>query len=460
MTYLRRFLILLVVACLSLTACGNNSVPTEPQGTTAPTTVPTTAPTTEATNPPVVDYVSTLQLNMSSPTAKAEATVKAFVDGDTVHFYVPEEVMADGVLKARFLAVNTPESTGKIEEYGKAASNFTKEKLTNATSIIIESESDSWDFDSTGGRYLVWIWYKTDSDDQYRNLNLELLQNGLARASNTSQNQYGSICVAALNQAQREKLNLYSGEKDPDFYYGEAIELTLRELRTNIESYGGMKVAFNGIVTVDSGSLGVYVEDFDEETGLYYGIYIYYGHNLSGTGLSILSVGNEVRIVGSVQFYEGGGTWQVSDMNYRMMKPNDPGNIQKLGEGNTPSYVLTEPDTFVNGKIAVETEEGTKEVSYASLVMGTSVEMKGLKVVDVYTTKDEESSSYGAMTLTCEKDGVTVSVRTVVMRDENGELLTGDAFQGKTIDVKGIVDYFDGTYQIKVFSSKNINTNE
>ena len=460
MTYLRRFLILLVVVCLSLTACGNDPVPTEPQGTTAPTNAPTTAPTTEATKPPVVDYVSTLKLNMSSPTAKAEATVKTFVDGDTVHFYVPEEVMPDGVLKARFLAVNTPESTGKIEEYGKAASNFTKEKLSNATSIIIESESDSWDFDATGGRYLVWIWYKTEADEEYRNLNLELLQNGLARASNTSQNQYGSICVAALNQAQQEKLNLYSGAKDPDFYYGEAIELTLRELRTNIESYGGMKVAFNGIVTVDSGSLGVYVEDFDEETGLYYGIYIYYGHNLSGTGLGILSVGNEVRIVGSVQFYEGGGTWQVSDMNYRMMRPTDPGNIQKLSEGHSPSYVLTEPETFVNGKITVETEEGTREASYASLVMGTSVEMKGLKVVDVYTTNDEESSSYGAMTLTCEKDGVRVSVRTVVLRDENGELLTADAFQGKTIDVKGIVDYFDGTYQIKVFSSKNIITNE
>ena len=460
MKNLQRFLILFIVSCLLLTACGDNTVPTEPQGTEAPTAAPTAAPTqapTEApTNPPVVDYTEQLRLKMSSGTAKAEATVKSFVDGDTVHFYVSEDVMPDGVLKARFLAVNTPESSGKIEEYGKTASEFTKEKLSAATSIILESETETWNPDSTGGRYLAWIWYKTEGDTEYRNLNVEILQNGLAKASNTGGNQYGTICLAALDQAKREKLNLYSGQKDPNFYYGEAVELTLRELRTNTESYSGMTVAFNGVVTVDSGTQGVYVEDFDEETGMYYGIYIYYGHSLSGTGMEILSVGNEVRIVGSVQYYEGGGTWQVSDLNYRMMKPNDPGNIQKISDGHSASYVLTDPDTFVNGVVTVEKEEGAEDVSYASMIQATSVEMKDLKVVDVYTTDDEASSSYGAMTLTCEANGQTVTIRTVVLYDENGERITEDAFLGKTIDVKGIVDYFGGDYQIKVFSAKNI----
>lgn len=456
MKTLRSFLILLVVSCLLLTACGNSTVPTEPQGTAEPTSAPTAEPTETPTNPPAVDYAGSLKLNMSSVTAKTEATVKTFVDGDTVHFYVSDDVMPDGVLKARFLAVNTPESTGKIEEYGKAASTFTKEKLSAATSIILESETEGWDPDSTGSRYLVWVWYKTEEDTEYRNLNVEILQNGLARANNTAGNQYGTVCVSALDQAKREMLNLYSGQRDPGFYYGEAVELTLRELRTNIESYSGMKVAFNGIVTVDSGTLGVYVEDFDEETGLYYGIYIYYGHGLSGKGLEILSVGNEVRIVGSVQYYEGGGTWQVADMNYRMMKPDDPGNIQQLSEGHSAAYVLTDPNTFANGTVTVEREAGTEAVPYAAMTMNTSVEMKNLKVVDVYTTNDEASSSYGAMTLTCEADGVTVTVRTAVLYDENGERITENAFLGKTIDVKGIVDYFDGAYQIKVFTAKNI----
>lgn len=447
----RKLLVFVVLACF-LGACGSEPAPTEPSGIPAETAP---APPAE-----VVDYASQVKLDLSTDTAKLEVTVKTFVDGDTVHFHVPTDVMAEGVLKARFLAINTPESTGKIEEYGKAASNFTREKLSAATSILIESESSGWNPDSTGDRYLVWVWYKTAENEDYRNLNVEILQNGLARANSSAGSRYGSTCVPAIDQAKREKLKLYSGEKDPDYYYGEAVELTLKELRTNIEVYAGMKVAFNGVITTNSGTQGIYVEAQDPETGLYSGIYIYYGHGLNGPGLDILSVGNLVRIVGTVQYYEGGGTWQVSDLNYRMMQPDDPGNIRKLDEGQSPAWVLTDPDTFVNGTVTMETEEGSIELPYAQFALGTSVEMKGLKVLEVYTTDSEGSSSDGAMTLHCEADGIPVTVRTAVLLDETGTRITADAYLGKTIDVKGIVDLFDGAYQIKVFTPKNITINE
>ena len=55
-----------------------------------------------------VDYAAQLDFNRASETVKAEVTVKTFVDGDTVHFYVDEQVCQSGVLKARFLAINTP----------------------------------------------------------------------------------------------------------------------------------------------------------------------------------------------------------------------------------------------------------------------------------------------------------------------------------------------------------------
>ena len=61
-----------------------------------------------------VDYAASITLNMASETVKTEVTVKTFVDGDTTHFFVPETVMESGVLKARFLAINTPDTTGKI----------------------------------------------------------------------------------------------------------------------------------------------------------------------------------------------------------------------------------------------------------------------------------------------------------------------------------------------------------
>ena len=407
----------------------------------------------------VVDYAGNLKLKMNSATLKQEVTVKTFVDGDTVHFNVPESVMPGGVLKARFLAINTPESTGKIEEYGKAASNFTKEKLSSAESIIIESDNGQWNADSTGGRYLVWVWYKTAEMEDYRNLNIEILQNGLAIASNSSANIYGSTALQAIEQARAQKLNVYSGQKDPDFYYGEAVELDLKELRTNVEKYNGLKVAFNGIVTMNA-SETAYVEVYDSETDMYYGMTVYYGYGLNGDGMEILNVGNEVRIVGTVQYYETGKSWQVSGLTYRSMKPKDPNNIQKLSDGHEAAFALTDPVRFATGTVDVVVDDTVTTRPYAQLALSTTVSMKNLYVKSVRTTEDESSPSYGAMTLVCEVDGVTIDVRTVVLVDHNGNLITEDAYLGKTIDVKGLVDYFMDSYQIKVFSENHITIHE
>jgi DNA/RNA endonuclease YhcR with UshA esterase domain len=138
------------------------------------------------------------------------------------------------------------------------------------------------------------------------------------------------------------------------------------------------------------------------------------------------------------------------------MKPDDPNNIQKLSEGHKPAYVLTDAEKFAKGTVDVVVDDTVTTLPYAQLAMSTSIRMENLVVKDVYTTDNEESSSNGAMTLTCEVNGVTVSVRTVVLIDGNGNLVTADAYMGKTIDVRGIVDYFDGTYQIKVFSVNDI----
>ncbi|MCQ2399661.1 MAG: thermonuclease family protein, partial [Clostridia bacterium] len=358
---------------------------TESNVTTA-SPVLTSAPTPETQAP--VDYASELKLNMDSETVKQTVTVKTYVDGDTTHFFVPASVLDTGVLKARYIAINTPESTGKIEEYGKKASNFTKEKLSKATSIIIESDDGSWNHDSTGSRYLVWVWYRTYEQEDYRNLNVEILQEGLAIASSSANNRYGSTCVAAINQAKAQKLNIYSGKKDPDFYYGDAKEVTLKELRANIEDYNGIKVAFEGVITKDYNN-GVYIEDYDSDTDTYYGMYVYYGFGLSGEGLDILSVGNRSRIVGTVQYYEAGGTYQVSGLTYRIMKPKDPGNIQKISEGHAPSYVEVSPYDFNNKKVEIvyekDEQEEKKTIDYSLLTMNTTVSMNDLYVKKVYT---------------------------------------------------------------------------
>ncbi len=402
-----------------------------------------------------VDYAASVELDMESETVKQEVTVHAYIDGDTTHFKVPSSVMPGGIFKARYLAINTPESTGKIEEWGKTAAQYTKDALKNASSIIIESDDGKWNADSTGGRYLVWVWYKTAEDEEYRNLNIEILQQGLAIASNSANNRYGETCMAAINQAKVEQLHVNSNEKDPNFPYGAATELTLRELRTNVTAYDNQKVAFEGVITKNNNN-SVYVEEYDAESGLYFGMTVYYGYSLNGTGLQILTVGNRVRIVGTVTYYETGGTYQVSGLEYSPMRPDDPANIKKISEGHEPAYTVTNPTTFTEGKVSLTVGEEVKSFDYAELGLYTSVEMKDLKVVDSYTTTKEESSSKGAMTLTCKVGGKTISVRTIVLYDDSGALVTADRFMGKTLTVRGLVDRFDGQYQIKVFSLNDI----
>lgn len=408
-----------------------------------------------------IDYVANTKLQMESDTKKQEVTVKSYIDGDTTHFNVPYEVSEDGVLKARYMGVNTPESTGKIEEWGKKASTFTKEKLMGASSIIVESDNENWNVDSTGGRHLVWVWYKSEGAEDYRCLNLELIQNGLSISCGTTADRYGDAASKAFQQAKTLELNVFSKEDDPDFYYGDAYEVDLKGLRTNISLYDNKKVAFEGVVTRNNNN-SVYVESYDAETDMYYGMSVYYGYE-TGALLNILKVGNLVRIVGTVTYYETGGTWQVSGLSYREFKPNDPSNTIMISEGHEASNRLTDASVFASGKIDCEAlvsldseETEVKTFDYANLAMSTSVSMKNLKVMSAYTTNNGGNSD-GAMTLTCESDsGLVVTVRTIVLYDESGNMLTEAAYLGKTIDVKGIVDYFSGDYQIKVFSADDI----
>jgi hypothetical protein len=232
-------------------------------------------------------------------------------------------------------------------------------------------------------------------------------------------------------------------------------------LRTNIELYNNAKVAFEGVVTHNNNN-SVYVESYDPVTDMYYGISVYYGYE-TGELLNILKVGNMVRVVGTVTYYETGGTWQVSGLSYREFKPQDPGNTIKLSEGHTAANTETDPSVFNNGKVSIEVmsdltenaETVTKEFDYAFLAMDTTVSMKNLTVINAYTTQNGGNSD-GAMTLTCAVGNQTIDVRTIVLYDEDGNLITSDYYLEKTIDVVGLVDYFSGDYQIKVLSADDI----
>lgn len=360
-----------------------------------------TVPTTEAD--------SLLALDMTGPTAKVEATVKSYVDGDTVHFCVPEDVFPEGQVKIRFLGVNTPESTGKVEPYGKRASQYTKEALSAATAIVLESDSASWQLDSTGSRYLGWVWYKTEDSQEYRNLNVELLEQGLARITGISGTRYGSFCSAALTQAQEQKRNLYSGQPDPDFAYDDILVLTLKALCQDPQAYEGKRVQVTGTITGSSGNNGVYLEWQEPETAEVYGFYVYYGFNLPAPALEALAVGNQSQLTGTVQFYEGSGSWQLSGLTYNWTDREAPENPVILAKDQSPAY-----SPLVENAI-------TEQSLY------TSVAVHGLTVVDAALQGNQ-------LILRCKGEE-----REFTLCCPNIQDLTPETLPGKQVDGKGIV---------------------
>lgn len=419
-----------------------------------------------------VDYASQLKFNPNSGKKWSYVTVKSYIDGDTTHFYIDKSQIPEGYVKARYLGINTPESTGVVEPWGKKASNYTKTQLKKAESInngiIIESDTANWDLDSTGERYLLWIWYKTSENGEYRNLNIEILQQGLAFGSNTTSNTYSEYTTAALYQSTALKLYVFNKKvKDPDFYYGEAVNLTLKELKANIQKYEGMLVKFDAVVAKKSGYT-LYVEEYDAQNDMYFGMQVF-----AGNGCPIMdkfAIGNRVSLVGTLQYWENGGTYQLSNLQYDILFPDWEGGCRVLETGLEASYREIDVDKIMNGKINIdsyverEDENGeiveelqTVELDYGELALHSTVKLSNLTVISVYTT-NADTASKGALTITCKNEkGTTIEIRTAskLVRDDQTVVVASDFPAGTVISVKGIIDVYE-QYQVKVFNIDDI----
>ncbi len=387
----------------------------------------------------LTDFATQVTLNVNNlnsdfdVTGKGLVTVETFIDGDTVHFHNYSNTK---ILKVRFLGIDTPESTGQIEPWGKPASIYTKSKLQNAKEIVLESDEVGTPvFDSTGERYLAWVWYRNEGSTVWRNLNIEILQDGLAMGKNSSSNRYGTVAQAALTDARANDLNLYSGENDPLFFYGETVELTIKALVTNKATYNGIKVRFEGVVTKVEGN-AVYIEQYDEEEDQAFGVYVYGGY--APLAPRFLVSGYRLRITGTADNNENFG-FQVSGLSFSLIDPS-PDDVLIIEKNVVFAPTLITADDLLTNEY----------------LEATYVTMEALEVTSIYTTTSDESSSKGAMTLTCKTaDDKTVTVRTVVLMDQD-ELVTEAYFEGKTITVIGIVTYFEGAPQIKLFSLDDV----
>ncbi len=227
-----------------------------------------------------------------------QVEVLTYIDGDTTHF---KNVYGDTstTLKARYYGIDTPESTGAVQPFGKKASKYTQSKLekaaANGTIVVSSPFSTAEDgsagvydkpkTDSTGSRYLSLVWInetvKNAPVESLVLLNLWIVQDGLSWAKNTSDvPAYKDTFSDAMNQAERLVRGLWA-EYDPDFNYGEYLTTTLYDIKKEVmtslvntdpdwkNQYDGAKVRITGVVSGFVDRM-LYLQErfiFDKETG-------------------------------------------------------------------------------------------------------------------------------------------------------------------------------------------------
>lgn len=260
----------------------------------------------------------------------ATLDTNGLTDGDTTRFKLAQ----GDVVIVRYYCINTPESTGKIEKWGKAASLFVKQQLSNATEIVLEATATPAEHDSYGTRYLGYVWYKNAGDADLKNLNLELIENGYSenKAINTSDYPYYEYMNKAETFARSIKLRLFSDLADP-LFSTDPVKMTIKDFWANTALYytadtdSGAKVEFVACLTsltISNTQTHTYTAtQYDPETGETYSISVYCAY--SGSPSSRMEIGHLYRIVGNVQNYYG--NFQVSGISY------DP-----IFGANNPSY--------------------------------------------------------------------------------------------------------------------------
>lgn len=132
--------------------------------------------------------------------------LKKCVDGDTAWFYNNN----NNEIKVRFLAINTPESTNKIEAYGKEASEYTCNRLMNAKKIELEYDNNS-DLKDKYGRDLVWVFV----DDSL--LNKDIVENGYGEVKYIYGNyKYLSLIKEAEEKAKKNNVGIWKANSNKD----------------------------------------------------------------------------------------------------------------------------------------------------------------------------------------------------------------------------------------------------
>ena len=325
-------------------------------------------------------------------------TLDRCTDGDTAQF-------TNGSVKfsVRFLGIDTPESTYRIDPWGKSASAYTCDKLENATEIVLESDGARMD---GNGRYLAWVWYDG------RLLNLELIEQAFSNARGTTDTKYEDVVYDAELKTQPTQRRIW-GELDPNYDYSlEGTQISIEELVTNSALYETSKIVVTGIVVAEiEGHPYIYQDG--------YGIYLYLGFENSVK----VAVGNEIRIEGlNLTYYpdKETGSPQLTGFKKR--------NIELISEGNVVDPRVTEVADLTTDDL------------------GSYLSISGLEVVSIFT-----SNNTGDHTITV-KDATGNEMGLHITKSVSVEDIESMFVIGSIIDATGPLSRYMGQYQFELNS--------
>lgn len=263
-----------------------------------------------------------------------KATVEFYTDGDTSRFSLSDTHES---VVVRYYSVNTPESTGGVEKWGKAASAFTKSQLSQAEEIVLEAINVNSPATKEGyGRYLGYVWIRRAGETKFINLNCLLVENGFSKNTgvNTKDYRYYSYFDQAQKFARNGQLHVWAADDVVDPLYNEdPIPMSIKGFYEavqdvdneyyNVENDSGANVEFNAYIKslhiASSGTYTFVAAQYDAEEGVEYTINIYAGY-ASASG-SKIKVGSYLHIVGAIQKHYG--EFQISGIVYSELFERD-----------------------------------------------------------------------------------------------------------------------------------------
>lgn len=164
-------------------------------------------------------------ISINTVSAREKVAFSKCVDGDTIKVLIGNEEKT-----IRLIAIDTPESVStskEIEYYGKEASNYTCNSITNAKKIELEYEKSKTD---KYGRMIAWVWI----DDIL--LQDELIKGGYAEVAYLyGKYKYVDILKDHQAIAVSSKIGIWNEEKRKEYDIKTGTDSSTKKESTNNE---------------------------------------------------------------------------------------------------------------------------------------------------------------------------------------------------------------------------------